>query len=67
LRTGCSALATLEPEGPKRDAVAIAHRLFACLSSMLLYWYHFHQGNTRLAIDSDEETWAGHRHGAPYG
>jgi 2-methylcitrate synthase len=60
LRTGCSALGALEPEGPKRDAVAIAHRLFACLSSMLLYWYHFHQGDTRLAIDSDEETWAGH-------
>ncbi|MGD9896965.1 MAG: citrate/2-methylcitrate synthase [Candidatus Methylacidiphilaceae bacterium] len=48
LRTGCSALGTMEPEGEDRDAHAIANRLCACFPSMLLYWYHFHRNGKRI-------------------
>ncbi|MCA1854208.1 MAG: 2-methylcitrate synthase, partial [Beggiatoa sp.] len=40
LRTGCSALGTLEPEGAGRDQYAIADRLVAALPTMLLAWHH---------------------------
>ncbi|MGH8567802.1 MAG: citrate/2-methylcitrate synthase, partial [Gammaproteobacteria bacterium] len=40
LRTGCSALGTLEPEGAGRDQHAIADRLVAALPTMLLAWHH---------------------------
>ena len=39
LRTGCSALGTLEPEGAGRDQYAIADRLVAALPTMLLAWH----------------------------
>src|SRR5688572_2565420 len=41
MRTGCSMLGTLEPEGSTRDQIAIANRLTACFSSILLYWHHY--------------------------
>ncbi|WP_202214398.1 citrate/2-methylcitrate synthase [Methylacidimicrobium sp. AP8] len=48
LRTGCSALGTLEPEEDGRDAHAIANRLCASFPSMLLYWFHFHRNGRRI-------------------
>lgn len=43
LRTGCSFLGNIEPENKQRNAIEVANRLIACLPSMLLTWYHFHQ------------------------
>ena len=43
LRTGVSALGTMEPEGPENDQYRIADRLLACIPYMLLYWNHFHR------------------------
>ena len=37
MRTGCSMLGTLEPEGPGHDQIAVANRLTACFSAMLFY------------------------------
>ena len=37
MRTGCSMLGTLEPEGPGRTQIGVANRLTACFSTMLLY------------------------------
>src|SRR5438093_5486671 len=48
LRTGCSALGCLEPEGPGRDQFAVANRLLAAFPSMLLYWYQFHKQDERI-------------------
>src|SRR5690242_12651232 len=48
LRTGCSALGCLEPEGRDRDQFAIANRLLAAFPSMLLYWYQFHRQDERI-------------------
>jgi 2-methylcitrate synthase len=60
LRTGCSALGNLEPEGEVHDAVTIAHRLVASFSSILLYWHHFCKSDVRIEVVSPEKSVAGH-------
>ncbi len=63
LRTACSALGSVLPEGedhklaPARD---IADRLLASLGSMLLYWYHFSHSGRRIEAETDDESIAGH-------
>ena len=59
LRTGCSALGCLEPEGPGRDQVQVANRLIACFGSMLMYWYHFATHGNRIETATDDETTGG--------
>lgn len=60
MRTGCSMLGTLEPEGAARDQIAVANRLTACFSSMLLYWHHFQKGAKRIETATDDDSTAGH-------
>ena len=60
MRTGCSMLGTLEPEGSGHDQIAIANRLTACFSAMLLYWHQFHEHGRRIDTETDDETTAGH-------
>jgi 2-methylcitrate synthase len=60
MRTGCSALGTLEPEGESRDQIAVANRLIACFSSILLYWHHFHLSGKRIDTETDDDSSAGH-------
>src|SRR3990170_2320797 len=60
MRTGCSMLGTLEPEGPGHDQIAVANRLTACFSAMLLYWHHFHASGKHIDTETDDETTAGH-------
>lgn len=60
LRTGCSALGTLEPEGPKHGQVEIANRLLALFPSMLLYWRHFHHSGMRIETVNEAAGIASH-------
>lgn len=60
LRTGCSFLGHLEPEALTSDAFQIADRLIACVGSMLLYWYQFHERGIRMDLQTKEESIAGH-------
>ncbi len=60
LRTGCSTLGTLGPEGEDRDQYEIADRLIASFPSMLLYWRNFHESGERLDTDTGEDSVAGH-------
>jgi 2-methylcitrate synthase len=60
LRTGCSMLGTLEPEGPGRTQIAVANRLTACFSAILLYWHHFANGGKRITTETDDDDTAGH-------
>jgi len=60
MRTGCSMLGTLEPEGPGRDQIAVANRLTACFSAMLLYWHQFHTSGKRIDTETDDDSTAGH-------
>lgn len=52
LRTGCSALGTLEPETAQHTQIPIANRLTASFPSMLLYWYQYHKTGKRLDTES---------------
>src|SRR4051812_39209423 len=47
LRTGCSALGCIEPEGPGRHQHQVADRLLAVFPSMLLYWHQFQRNGKR--------------------
>jgi 2-methylcitrate synthase len=60
MRTGCSMLGTLEPEGNDRDQIAVANRLTACFSSILLYWHHFAKTGKRIETETDDAGSAGH-------
>jgi len=69
LRTGCSALGTIEQEklpeaGAGAAAVAgereIADRLLSCFPSMLLYWHHFTRHGERLNVETADPSVAAH-------
>jgi 2-methylcitrate synthase len=61
LRTGTSMAGVLEPEGSFSRQNWVAERLLAALPSILCYWYRFtHDRGTRIELDSDEESLAGH-------
>src|SRR5438552_3239029 len=60
LRTGCSALGCLEPEGPGRDQHQVADRLLAAFPSMLLYWHQFQRQGKRIETRTDDRSMAGH-------
>lgn len=60
LRTSTSALGCLEPEGPQRDALAVANRLLASFASCLLYWWVFHHTGQRIDTRGGDDTTAGH-------
>jgi 2-methylcitrate synthase len=60
MRTGCSMLGTLEPEGATRDQLAIANRLTACFSSILLYWHQYRTSGKRTETATDDDSTAGH-------
>ena len=63
MRTACSVLGTLEPEGEKHDAEGarrIADRLMASFGSALLYWHHFANSKTRIETETDDDSIGGH-------
>src|SRR5882724_10604403 len=60
LRTGCSALGCLEPEGPGRDQHQVADRLLAAFPSMLLYWHQFQRQGKRIETQTDDPSMASH-------
>ena len=56
LRTGISALGTIEPEHDghlTNGAKEIADRLIACTPSMLCYWYHFANSGKRIECSTN--------------
>lgn len=60
LRTGCSVLGVLEPEGPINDQFAVANRLLAAFPAILLYWYNYHHTGKRVETVTDDESIAGY-------
>ncbi len=72
LRTGVSALGTVQPEKDDHSPAGardIADRLMACMGSMLLYWHHFSRGGKRIEVQTDDDSIGGHflhlLHGKP--
>ncbi|MEM9411055.1 MAG: 2-methylcitrate synthase [Planctomycetota bacterium] len=60
LRTGCSMLGVLEPEGDFTNQVPCTERLLACLPSMLLYWYRYSHESVEIDFDSNQSGIAGY-------
>jgi len=60
LRTGCSALGCLEPEGGHRDLHTVANRTLAAFPSILLYWHQFHQTGKRVETQTPAPSLAAH-------
>jgi len=72
MRTGCSVLGTVLPEGHEHGSAGardIADRLMASFGSMLLYWWHFTRNGRRIDTETDDESIAAHflhlLHGRP--
>lgn len=60
LRTACSMLGTLEPEGKGRDELEVAVRLLAFFPSALLYWFQFLPSGTRIETSTNDLSLAAH-------
>jgi 2-methylcitrate synthase len=63
MRTACSALGTVLPEGQDHklsEARDIADRLIAGFGSMLLYWHHFAHSGRRIEVETDDDSVGGH-------
>ena len=60
MRTGCSMLGNLEPEGEFDHQQAVADRLLGALPSIINYWYRFSHDGVRIDTDTGEDSIAGH-------
>ena len=63
LRTGVSVLGCVQPENPAHGepgARAIADKLLASLSSMLLYWFHYARNARRIEVEPFNDSIAAH-------
>lgn len=60
LRTGCSLLGCLEPEGSFDQQLAVATRMTACFPSILNYWYRYHRDGKSIDFKSSQTTLAGY-------
>jgi 2-methylcitrate synthase len=60
MRTGCSMLGNLEPEGDFSRQNAVADRLVAVLPSIINYWYRFSHDGKRIETETDADSVAAH-------
>lgn len=60
LRTSCSALGSIHPEGVVFKQELIATSLMPSLVSSLFYWYHFTTTGKKINVSTGESTLAGH-------
>ena len=60
IRTGCSMLGVLEPETSFDDQFRVAMRMLGAFPSILLYWYRFKNGGTKIDFESDQDSLAGY-------
>jgi len=60
MRTGCSFLGNVEPEGDFSRQQEVADRLLSALPAIINYWYRYSHDGVRIETDSDEASLAGH-------
>ncbi|MEM7018351.1 MAG: 2-methylcitrate synthase [Pseudomonadota bacterium] len=60
MRTGCSFLGNIEPEGDFSRQNEVTDRLLAIFPAVLCYWHHFATSGTRISEDTGEDSIAGH-------
>lgn len=55
MRTGCSFLGNIEPEGDFSNEQDIGDRLLSVFPSILLYWYRFATDGVRIETETDDD------------
>lgn len=60
MRTACSMLGAVEPEGDVARQYEVAQRLLAFFPSALGYWYRFSHYGERINTETDDDSIAGH-------
>jgi len=69
MRTGCSFLGNIEPEGDFSRQQDVADRMLAVFPSILLYWYRFSHDGVRIETETDDDSIGAHflhlLHGEP--
>jgi 2-methylcitrate synthase len=60
LRTGCSMLGNLEPEGDFLNQNKSADRMLAAFPSIIIYWYRFSHDGVKIDVETDDDSIAGH-------
>ncbi len=60
MRTGCSMLGNLEPEGEFDNQQHVAERLLGALPSIVGYWYRYSHDGVRIDVETDADSIAGH-------
>jgi 2-methylcitrate synthase len=69
MRTGCSFLGNIEPEGDFSNQQGVADRLLALFPAMVTYWYRYSHDGVRASTDTGEEGIGAHflhmLHGKP--
>jgi 2-methylcitrate synthase len=55
MRTGCSFLGNVEPEGDFARQQDVADRLLALFPSILLYWYRYSHDRKRIETETDDD------------
>ena len=60
LRTGCSFLGNIEPEGDFSNQTDIADRLISIFPSIVCYWYRYSHDEVSIETASDHDSIGGH-------
>ena len=60
MRTGCSMLGNLEPEGEFKNQNSSADRILASMASIIVYWYKFSHEDIKVDLQTEYETIGGH-------
>lgn len=60
LRTGCSFLGNIEPEGSFENQQYVADRLLSLFPAMVVYWYRFSHDGVRVDTDTVEQDIGAH-------
>ena len=60
MRTGCSFLGNVEPEGDFSRQQEVADRLLSALPAIINYWYRYSHDGVRIETATDEASLAGH-------
>jgi len=60
MRTGCSFLGNIEPEGSFSRQLDVAERLLAAFPSIVVYWYRYSHDGVRVETQTDDDSIGGH-------
>jgi 2-methylcitrate synthase len=60
MRTGCSFLGNVEPEGNFANQMAVAERLLALFPAIVVYWYRYSHDGVRVETETADDTIAAH-------